>query len=500
MPDYEEVSPRPEALIESLRAFGYTIQTAIADLIDNSVTAKATNVDVDFQWNGPQSWIRLTDNGEGMDEKQLSEAMALGYKSPLDERNPKDLGRFGLGLKTASFSQCRSLTVLSTRGGKDSVRCWDLDFVQKERKWALLRQPTSKEDADILRHKEDWTSRTVILWKKLDRVVGTEPVGNKRAESNFWAKAEMVERHLGMVFHRFLAKPKSLRIRINSNLVKAWDPFMISKVPLTQLQPAEEFGSGYNYLRVQPYVLPHQSKLTASEHEEGTGPNGWNAQQGFYIYRNERMIAAGDWLGFYRQEEHYKLARIQLDILNSADHAWRVDVRKAHVIPPDEFRADLKRMADATRRRAEDVYRTRGHVAKRKSAEPGIYMWLECRTNGKIHYKINREHPVIRRALSADSVTKKEFATIIRMIEETMPGHLVVARFAENAENLSMPFESNTREIEQMAMEVANVLLMSGLNHEEVLRRLRTMEPFQYYPELIDELNFELSSGGAYNH
>ena len=140
--EYDDCAPDASAMVESMRAYGYTLSTAIADLVDNSIAAKCKNVWLSFEWGGQNSWISVTDDGKGMSEKVLVNAMRLGSLSPLEERDPSDLGRFGLGLKTASFSQARRLTVISrTRSVQESIRRWDLDHLaQPEVKgWQLLR-------------------------------------------------------------------------------------------------------------------------------------------------------------------------------------------------------------------------------------------------------------------------------------------------------------------------------------------------------------------------
>src|SRR5579872_5411751 len=125
-PDFDIVAPDASAMIESLRAFGYDLPTAIADLIDNSISAGAKNVWLNFRWNGPDSFISVADDGCGMSRTTLINAMRAGSRSPLDPRTPADLGRFGLGLKTASFSQCRRLTVASKeKKNSTCIRRWD---------------------------------------------------------------------------------------------------------------------------------------------------------------------------------------------------------------------------------------------------------------------------------------------------------------------------------------------------------------------------------------
>ena len=207
--DFDDVAPEPSSMIESMRAHGYTLPAAIADLIDNSIAARAQNVWLVFEWKGQRSWIRIADDGEGMDQDVLRAAMRLGSRHPLDERDPEDLGRFGLGLKTASLSQCRRLTVASTTD-RTHVRRWDLDHLGRPhvKGWQLLKSPAP--GSEHLLETDDVTDHgTVILWEVMDRLVSLAGSDSAAARSHFFRLVEQVELHLSMVFHRYLAAPQT---------------------------------------------------------------------------------------------------------------------------------------------------------------------------------------------------------------------------------------------------------------------------------------------------
>ena len=331
MASYEELPPKADAMIASLRAIGYDLPMAIADIIDNSIFARAKNVWIDFDWEDGNPWVRVKDDGLGMSESELREAMRLGSRGPNETRDPDDLGRFGLGLKTASFSQCRVFTVRTkTKDGTISTRCWDLNVIEETKKWHLSMFPPDGADAllDVL---DDVDNGTVVLWQHLDRVIDSieDP---EEGRAIFFNKFNEVVRHLEMVFHRFLSGSPRLKITIGRTPLKPWDPFLLSN-QFTQELSTERYEDGS--VKIVPYVLPHISKRSAIENVAGAGPRGWNAQQGFYIYRNKRLIVSGGYLDFnIKPEEHYKLARILVDLKNNMDNEWRIDVRKAVVIPP----------------------------------------------------------------------------------------------------------------------------------------------------------------------
>ncbi len=291
---------------------GYSLATAIADLIDNSISAGAKTVRLNCLWDGNDSCITLTDDGVGMSEKELTTAMRPGSRSPLENRDADDLGRFGLGLKTASFSQCRRLTVRSRTGaGRTATRCWDLDYVKKTRQWRLLSNVAPSTEERLASFKGP-KQGTIVLWECLDRLIGEVETDDQDAQNRFLEIIEEVEAHLGMVFHRFMTGPKPLKIFVNggreSNRVRPWNPFLDSH-PATQQFASETIPYKHCTVSVRPFVLPHHDRLGSELYALAGGPKGWIAQQGFYVYRNKRLLVAGSWLGFpYTQDECYKLA------------------------------------------------------------------------------------------------------------------------------------------------------------------------------------------------
>lgn len=214
----EYLEPNPGAMVESLRSIGYTLETAVADLIDNSITAKASRIDIDSSFQGSDTKIYILDNGEGMSEVRLVEAMRLGSFSPSLKRKRKDLGRFGLGLKTATFSQCKRLSVITKHEGKISARCWDLDFIIKHNKWCLLKDAPQAYIDKV----STLPSGTLVVWEKLDRIISDK---DAKAEKNFNNKKGILRRHLSLVFHRFIEDGR-LEIHIGGVPVEPWNPFL----------------------------------------------------------------------------------------------------------------------------------------------------------------------------------------------------------------------------------------------------------------------------------
>jgi Histidine kinase-, DNA gyrase B-, and HSP90-like ATPase len=483
---YDIAEPRASAMVESLRAFGYNMQTAIADLIDNSISAGAKNVWLSFCWDGANSHVSIRDDGHGMTEAQLIDAMRPGSQSPLGEREPDDLGRFGLGLKTASFSQCRRLTVASRSENQEvATRRWDLDYINQVDEWRLLRSP-AEGSAEKLNNLESMIHGTIVLWECLDRVVGEAKTNDQKAQADFLETVKVVQNHLAMVFHRFLEKRDCLKIWIERHPVKPWNPFL-PDAQATQLLPVEHLSFKGEIVMVQPYVLPHHSKIDQDSYNKAAGVNGWNAQQGFYVYRNERLLVAGNWLNLgYYNDEHCKLARIQVDLPNSMDSDWNIDIKKSRARPPVSLKTDLRRIAGLTRHRATEIYRHRGKAIARQSSENYSYLWEQKIKHGKIFYSLNRRHPMVEAILLETETLAPKINALLSMIEETVPVPLIALDNSENPYAQSQPFEgADTGDLLEIMTQVFDTLLENGWDFKEARSCLSNMEPFLNQEDLI---------------
>jgi len=483
---FDLVNPDPGALIESLRSFGYSLEASVADIVDNSIAAGARSIQIQFSWQGEQSTITITDDGCGMTEDDLVNAMRPGSRNPLEERDPKDLGRFGLGLKTASFSQCRKLTVGSKAAGHDpAIRSWDLDYVNRCGEWRL-RKVDPGESGGIFSAFKDMEQGTIVLWEQIDRLVRGAEADDPRRRDLFYEHADSVKNHLGMVFHRFLENQNPLKIIINARPLLPWDPFLKNH-PTTQLLPEEPLYHSGQKITVRPFVLPYRAKLNDRAYEAAGGPGGWNVRQGFYIYRNNRLIVAGDWLGLgFRKEAHTKLARIIVDIPNSMDDDWKIDVKKSVARPPAHLRDDFKRIARLTIERATAVYRHRGKVVERQTAEDFVFPWNTNVRDGTYFYTVNRSHPLVAAALKNSGDNRKNIEAMLRLIEETVPVPTIILNNTDNPDKLHRPFgDSPSEELRMVMGEVWLSMKRSGVSAAEGGRRLARMEPFCDYPEYV---------------
>ncbi len=499
---YESAYPKPSALIESLRSVGYSLATAIADVLDNSITADANNIWINFFWDGMESHISILDDGRGMNESVLKDAMRPGTTSPTNPRDKSDLGRFGLGLKTASFSQCRQLTVWSKAdGGTIFGRRWDLDYVVDKNEW-LLQKDLDEPRLDSFFALKQLRSGTLVIWEKADRIV-EEGVPPSEVLQKFHQQINDVRSYLEMIFHRHLTgraagrRSHPLLIYINGNLLQGWDPFSAGKSASPEISPIEEILYKGQKVRLQGFVMPHKDRLNEQDYLYAGGPHGWIAQQGFYIYRNDRMILAGDWLRLGRggkiwvKEEQYKLARLCIDIGNETDLDWSLDVKKSTARPPLALRERLTGIAEAQRKRAKAVFLYRGAYGPKPSIAKAIEKpWMAKDRAGSIAYKINRNHPLIKGVLERLGPLASEIESLFRLVEETVPVQQIWIDTAESERDHAVPYAGlSESQILADMKKTYDFLRLGALDHDSAVAYLLAVEPFNRYPELAEKLN-----------
>lgn len=466
--EFEVVDPSPASIVESLRAIGYSLETAIADLIDNSITAGASVVCIDSPYNGADTKLFLLDNGSGMNEETLKNAMKLGSYSPSLQRSKKDLGRFGLGLKTASFSQCKRLTVVTKQNGSIYARAWDLDLIIETNKWCLIKS-VPQEYIDRL---NDFESGTLVVWEKLDRVISNK---DTKAETNFNNKKGILRRHLSLTFHRFIESDR-LEIRIGGVPVEAWNPFLPSKSSsLKKELPEMQVSSS---VKIKGWVMPHRNYFTESEYKDAGFRKGWTQMQGFYIYRADRLLTAGGWLGLkpdgttMLQEHHYDLARICVDITNSDDFSWDIDIKKSKATPPDHLREILGQIAKKIRKMAYDTYSYRGtqKPLTRKKGKTYIPLWNSVsERNGKLFYSINVEHPFVQDVIGGlDAQNAKKVRQLIKLLAETLPAESIGFEASKSdSKRISAPYETEPEEYNEIKQSLLQSLLNKGMSQDE---------------------------------
>lgn len=219
MNQYIENKPTADVLMSSMRSIGYSFEAAVADIIDNSISVKADFIEIRFPVDPSELFVAVCDNGSGMSESELFDAMKYGSAMKRENRSEDDLGRFGLGLKAASLSQCRKLTVVSKKDGAISACIWDLDVVEETKDWTMIE--CSHDEIQKIRFidfLEDKECGTIVLWENFDVI--SKSSGNVYAELMDYQ--EVTAEYLSLIFHRFLNKTgkDKLTIKVNNYTLK----------------------------------------------------------------------------------------------------------------------------------------------------------------------------------------------------------------------------------------------------------------------------------------
>ncbi|USH01906.1 ATP-binding protein [Grimontia kaedaensis] len=464
-----DAAPYASSLIEGHRDFGYNLKTALADIIDNSISAGASTIKVEVDTVSDSPYVAISDDGCGMSSEELYEAMRLGTKNPTHERAPKQLGRFGLGLKSASFSQCRSLTVLSRKNGLTSCARWDLDLVAEKNSWALQLIDNPKE---VVGYELLPSSGTVVIWNKLDRLSGNTELAAKRTEY-LNAEFSKAEYHLRLVFHRFLEG--DLKITLNGRTIKSLDP-MAKNHPSTQKDPVDSIEIDNEIVVIQSFTIPHYKNLSQLEWDELGGPDGHIKSQGLYIYRENRLIIAGGWQGLAKQTELTKLSRIAIDIPNSIDSQWKIDVKKSSAQLPPLVRERLSRLIERFVGTSKRTYKRRGQ----KLVDVTMYpFWNRVITDGNIYFKPNLNHPVIESySESLPAEFKEGFERCIRLIGAGLPIDALHAELVGGSESVSS-IDIIEKDLKETIFRISNVLLENNTPLDKIKETLQSQPLFQ---------------------
>ena len=381
--------PEAKLLLASLRSVGYTEETAIADIVDNCISAKAKHIDIIFETEKMR--ILILDDGIGMTAQALIENMRIGSSDPSKQRDDTDLGRFGMGMKTAAFSLGKRLTVVTRFEESTSNAAWDLDKIP-DIGWNLII-----EESDSI---AEISSRlgaqgTVVCIENLDRVIGS--LDEAKAKKKFYKTAEKVEKHLALIFHRFIEED-GLVIRINGTEIQPWNPFVINNNATQELADETIWSDdGASEVVIQPYVLPHRTKFASDDdYQAAGGAKGWNYHQGVYVYRNRRLIICGTWFDYIKKEPAYNLARIKVDISSVSDEEWKIDIKKSTASLPGYVRDTVERAIDICTEASARVYNSRGTYSKSNISAPNLsYVWEQRKKNGRYSFHINRKHALL---------------------------------------------------------------------------------------------------------
>ena len=428
--DLEDVTPNPEYLVKSIAEQGYSLETAIADLIDNSISAKADKVEVLLDTKEKPFTLYLADNGEGMDEKTLRAALQFPSSSPDHNRNPLDLGRFGLGMKTASFSQTRCFTVISKKRGSDlySGRTWDVELL-KENKWRMIVNSQDEINDLISEYSllsktrlnsfENFEANTIIIWKGLFKYENY--IEEKNCKDVLSKELSgMANEHLSLVFHRFMEqKDHPLKIRLNNLLVKPFNPFPISENGLRPIEYKRRIF-GDDSIKIEGFVLPSKSidEVKNGLTQWTTPRKGLMDMEGIYIYRSDRIILFGGWNGLIKKSQRLQLARLRVEIGNSADHLLHLNIAKSQVIIPHDLRNAFEAYVNELKVEAErEFYNKSIHKFAGNTTDDNERLFKKIPTSKGMRLEVNKDFPLLQSLINDTPPSQKvNLKLFVRMI------------------------------------------------------------------------------------
>ncbi len=485
MIETRDAVPSAYNTINANRSVGYDMGTALADIIDNSISAGATCVSIFTSVNPFR--ISIYDNGSGMNQQELDNAMTFGGNELEKQRGPRDLGRFGLGLKTASLSQCKKLTVVTKQDGVLIGGCWDIDYLKLHNTWAYQVVPLDECkklcNETLLAHED---SGTLVLWDEFDTLQKT----STNTANAFTERIAKAKAHLELVFHRYLQGstdpfiPK-LTITINESVLKPNDPFLSNKMP--EISPQYEISFRNQIIKIQPHKLLYPGKISDAEKKRLALGQSLLETQGFYVYRNYRLIIWGTWFRLAPKLDSSKLARIQVDIPNSLDEYWFIDIKKSTVTPPEEIRKQFRQIIYKTVELSKNTF-TRRKASNRSDL---ITYWQRLTDpEGVITYQINRNHPLLQHF--SQSLTEQQqgsFSEIISAIETFIP----IPNIQNDLQSDKTIMNETTSEIlgEKNVFTIINKLVELGIPFDEIIK----MEPVASYKEFIDAYKKEVLHG-----
>lgn len=442
---------RPSAarLLESMRDIGYSFESALADIVDNSISADASRIEIANDVHpGSGPYLAILDDGKGMSPEGLTQAMQHGSRSPRETRSDGDLGRFGLGMKTASFSQCRQLTVVSRKDGELAARCWDLDLVVEKDEW-ILRLLDEDEINQLPLVERIGPSGTLVLWQKLDRLdaLDDHPDRIYAALNQMFSSARP---HLALTFHRFIAPdpgdpPGAVALIINGAEVEALDPFARHMTPHSDAHEVEILRMGGAHIVVQGFTLPHHKRLAVDQLHALELGSSLIETQGLYVYRARRLVSAGTWLGMARRAELTKLLRVRVDVPTSLDSEWSIDVRKSRMRIPSAARTRLRPLVERMTESARRPYTYRGN---RQAAAAGLPLWGRIEERGCVRYEIRRDHPLIE-DLQRATGTRASVDAVLLAIESTLPLETLFSDVASKPQAVNQG-EIDAQELQQL--------------------------------------------------
>lgn len=470
-----ENTPSPSILMNSMRSIGYTFKTAIADIIDNSISAHAKNINIFIPINDDDLYIAILDDGDGMNRDDLFNAMKYGSDR---EYTSLDLGRFGLGLKSASLSLCRILTVIAKNNDELSAFQWNLDAVMQNSKWDCLEL----EESEILSFPKIDTllklgNGTLVIWQNFDIAYKKNNGLVREYLSDEMAEAE---NHIRLVFHRYLSnKFNHLKIFVNGDQLSPLDPFLEDH-PKTDSRKPSEISINGSTIKIQPFILPHMSNLNDEDINKLGGIEALRHNQGFYIYRNDRLIIYGKWFRLSPSDvspELYKYGRIKVDIPNSLDDIWEIDIKKQNATIPKQILNHLKKAVRDVCFRSKDKTAKRVRLTLEKDDSK---IWNKSLSKGnKECFYINKESKYVKHFIDEfDDRDKRKIINFIDIVSSTIPFDDIYNSIGSKRNSMELEDEQFDAIVVEGLSYFKKIKNLVQRSNDDVFELMRKNEPF----------------------
>jgi hypothetical protein len=443
-----------ENFLESSRDIGYTLNNAIADLVDNSIDASAKNIRISLTFQDNKLGFHIVDDGRGMTQKELENAMELSCANPNDIRKKGKLGKYGLGLKLSSFAFARILRVTSIASSSNITSYeWNLDKITET---GFFQRVVSNQE----RVKIFSSTGTLVEWYNCDKLINYE-------ESDYNSTLASLVKHISLTFGR-LIKEQEITITLNGTRITAMDPFYVGEESTIAFPTVPIKISNSAEIHVTAFVIANLKNQKGSFLEE----------QGFYIYRNKRLIEKTGWLGLYKPNEVSKLARVRVDITNFHDDVVGVNINKTSINKVNPIlKSALQKTAETARKKSLEYYRVKGKVLKKTTKDQVLdSVWLVKQIGKKKKLYINNNHPMIKSFLNKD--TKKLF----KLLEDTIPLETILSFEKE----FDFEINSNNAIYLELGRKILNTKIQKGIPTVEAIKELATIEPFSIEPSLLE--------------
>lgn len=483
----EDFTPDPVSLLESTRNLGYSIEEAISDLIDNSITAKAKNISYEFHWNKGRAFFLLKDDGNGMSNKnnELIDSFKLGSDKE-KVRDIKDLGRFGFGMKTASLSQARSLTVITKKKGFSILaRALDLNFISTlNQGWKLKN--TSLDSFPIeVEFLNNIDSGTIIRWDDWDRAPNDE--------NDFLSLVENINNYLSVCFHRFLEK--GVKIFCHD----------IALLPFSPI-PSGDGATKYSEIIINDgakqtaYILQHP-KFWQENYETIFRFNsfrlfeGLERQQGIYIYRGDRLLTPkAGWLGQLYKGNSAKLARVVIDYKNTEDSLWSLDITKTNATIPFEFKSAIRQLIDAAKNASlTKIIRGTRSITQGLRSTNNSLIWKSANDiqYNAYRYFVDINHPIFQFYISENIITEKKLNILLDIISNNLPISHIIQNNDEDPSKHDRMYKKESLSAEEISQaKIIYNFQCTKMTRAVAFSWLLGFEPYCYYEtQLNKELN-----------